>query len=118
MAEVRLETLGDLGDAHVIYAFCTTCRRDAQLEIPRLTAVYGARLRIRELRERLTCRKCGARSREIRIVYAAASLPETSGDAPMHDDILRKIRGYDLGRAVLALPPVESEPRRDRRGHV
>ena len=82
MAEIRLQTLGDLGDAHVIYAFCTACRRHAQLETPRLTAVYGARLRISELRERLTCRKCGTRSREIRIVYGASSLPETYGGTP------------------------------------
>ena len=79
MAETSLATIADLGDSHVIYAFCTACRRDTQLETPRLAAVYGPRLLISELRERLTCRKCGGRSREIRIVYSRASLPETYG---------------------------------------
>ena len=46
-------------------------------------------------------------------MYGAASLPETYGErrpigAPMPDDILRKIRGDDLGRAVLTLSPIET----------
>ena len=68
--EITLDTIGDLGERHVLYAFCSMCRRDTQLETPRLAAVYGAGLRISELRKRLTCKKCGARSREIRIVFS------------------------------------------------
>ena len=70
MQEIRLETLGDLGDRHVLFAFCTSCDRSTRLSTERLAAVYGPGLSIAELRRRLTCSKCGERPREIRITYS------------------------------------------------
>jgi hypothetical protein len=68
--EIRLETLGDLGSNHAIYALCNACNRSTRLNADRLAAVYGLGLRIDELKRRLACSKCGERTREIRIVYA------------------------------------------------
>ena len=70
MAEIRLDTIGDLGDVHVIYACCRSCRRDARLSPPRLAAGYGAAVTIAELKNRLTCSRCRQRGCEIRLVYS------------------------------------------------
>jgi hypothetical protein len=67
MGEVRADTVAALGERFVILAFCAACGRDARLDARRLSAVYPA-LTIRELRERLTCSRCGNRTRELRIV--------------------------------------------------
>jgi len=74
--EIRLETLADLASNHAIFAFCGACKRDARLNTDRLAAVYGAGLRIDELKRRLACSKCGERTGDIRIVYA---VPARSG---------------------------------------
>ena len=65
-----LNTLADLGDSHAIYADCDRCSRSIKLNGARLAAIYGAELTIAELKHRLTCRNCGARPRQIRIVVA------------------------------------------------
>ena len=57
MGEQGLNTLADLGDRHIIFAFCDSCGRSTKLSSPRLIAVYGAELAIAELKRRLTCRK-------------------------------------------------------------
>jgi hypothetical protein len=72
MLQSGLNTLADLGE-HVIYAFCTPCRRSVTLNTAQLGRRYGADLTIAALKSRLTCRNCGARPREIRIVYSAPS---------------------------------------------
>jgi hypothetical protein len=71
-----LNTLADLGDSHVIYADCRLCSRSVKLNSAQLSRKYGAELAIAALKYRLTCRNCGARPREIRIVY---SIPSRSG---------------------------------------
>lgn len=63
-----LDTLADLGDSQVIYADCGRCSRSIKLN----TARY-AELTIAELKHRLTRRNCGARPRQIRIVYVVLS---------------------------------------------
>jgi hypothetical protein len=68
MPEVRGDTVAALAERFTIFAFCLACRRDARLDPGRLVAVYGPALTIAELRERVTCRKCGGRTRELRIV--------------------------------------------------
>ena len=68
-----LDTLADLGDRHVIYSDCGPCNRSIRLSTKRLAALYGAELTIAELKHRLTCRNCGARPRQIRIVFVAPS---------------------------------------------
>ena len=70
VAEIRLYTLGDLGDKHVIFALCGPCGRSVKLSTARLAAVYGAALTINQLKRRLACTECGVRRREIRIVFA------------------------------------------------
>jgi hypothetical protein len=70
MAQRGLDRLTDLGDSHRIWAFCNACDRSTELKIDQLIAVYGADSAIAALKRRLTCRKCGERPREIRIVYA------------------------------------------------
>jgi hypothetical protein len=73
MAERRLETLADLGDRFAVHVFCSPCGRSTALGSAHLVAVYGPSFTLDELRRRLTCSKCGKRSREIRIVYTAPS---------------------------------------------
>jgi len=73
MPERGLNRLADLGDKHVIFAFCGPCDRSRKLITPQLVAMYGEQLGIDELKRRLTCSKCGDRPREIRITYAAPS---------------------------------------------
>jgi len=73
MAQRGLSTLADLGDSHIIWAFCNACDRSTRLSTHQLVAVYGAEFAIAQLKGRLTCRKCKARPREIRIVYTVSS---------------------------------------------
>jgi len=68
-----LNTLADLGASHAIYADCDACSRSIRLDAARLGAVHGPQLSIAELKHRLTCRNCGARPRQIRIVYVVPS---------------------------------------------
>jgi hypothetical protein len=70
MKELGLHTLADLSEHHAIYAFCDPCGRSVKLDPARLAAMYGQRFSIAELKLRLTCRSCGERTRQIRIVYA------------------------------------------------
>jgi len=69
MLQRGLNTLGELGDSHVIYADCDRCSRSIKLSTARYIALYGAELTIKALKHRLTCRNCGARPLQIRIVY-------------------------------------------------
>ena len=73
MAQRGLDTLADLGDRHVIHSMCDPCGRSTELKTHQLIAVYGAEFAIADLKRWLTCRKCGDRPREIRIVYAVSS---------------------------------------------
>jgi hypothetical protein len=65
-----LTTLGDLGARQIVVAFCDPCNRFATLNTRSLIARYGDRFTLAELRERLCCKRCGARTRTIRIVYS------------------------------------------------
>ena len=73
MAQRGLDTLADLGDSHVIFAFCDPCGRSTRLNTVRLIAVYGAGFAVQDLKRRLTCSRWGERPREIRIVYSVPS---------------------------------------------
>ena len=66
----RVRQAGRPRRAARIWAFCHTCDRSTELKTHQLVAVYGAEFAIADLKRRLTCRKCGERPREIRIVYA------------------------------------------------
>lgn len=68
MSETSFDTLGAIGERFVIFAFCGECRRDAKLDVQRLIARHGAALSINVLRQRVTCRRCGQRTRTLRIV--------------------------------------------------
>jgi C4-type Zn-finger protein len=73
MLQRGLNTLADLGDSHVIYADCPLCSRSVKLNTAQIGRRYGRELTIAALKYRLTCRNCGARPREIRIVYSMPS---------------------------------------------
>jgi hypothetical protein len=72
MLQRGLNALGELVD-HVIYADCRVCSRSVKLNTAQLSRKYGADFTIAALRYRLTCRNCGARPRDIRIVYSVPS---------------------------------------------
>ena len=73
MAQRGLDRQADLGDRHVIFAVCDPCGRSTELKTHQLIAVNGPELAIADLKRRLTCRECGERPREIRIVYTVPS---------------------------------------------
>jgi hypothetical protein len=71
--EIRLETLGDLGSNHTIYAICDACNRSTRVERGSARGCVRSSLRIDELKRRLACSKCGKPTREIRIVSTVAA---------------------------------------------
>ena len=52
MAHRGLDTLADLGESHLIWAFCNACDRSTELKTRQLIAVYGAELTIQGLKPR------------------------------------------------------------------
>jgi len=49
MREIRLHTLGDFGDALSITAYCESCRRSRDLDLPQLRPRYGPELTVAAL---------------------------------------------------------------------
>lgn len=70
MPEIRLNALGDFGDALSVKAYCEGCGRSRDLDVRRLVRRYGAALSIAELKARLTCQRCRQRSPSIRISHS------------------------------------------------
>lgn len=65
-------TLDELADHFRLYAVCVPCRRMEELQIPALCGRLGAQASAAEVRERVRCKHCGARTQDIRIIYVGA----------------------------------------------
>ncbi len=61
--------MGDLVERFQLYAVCTDCERMEQVAIQKLIDVHSENLSIEQVRTRLRCSGCAARTGDIRIVY-------------------------------------------------
>jgi hypothetical protein len=68
---VAIRTIGDLGERDQLYAYCSACRHSSQLDLTVLRERYGPQLSLTDLRARLRCSRCGARSIETSHVWDA-----------------------------------------------
>jgi hypothetical protein len=68
---VAIRTIGDLGDRNQLYAYCEACRHNSQLDLAALRKRYGRQLALKDLRARLRCSRCSARSIETSHVWDA-----------------------------------------------
>ena len=71
MPEIRVDTISDLAPGCSIYAFCDACQHSAKLNLVKLRMRYGPGLRLDALKRCVTCRRCGRRTAEIRLVNSA-----------------------------------------------
>lgn len=64
-----MQTIGDITGSFHLYAVCVTCSRMEQLPTARLIRDLGAETELADIRRRIRCNDCGARTTDIRIVY-------------------------------------------------
>ena len=64
-----METLGELIQSFQLYAVCEPCQRVREVDVATLIERHGAQLPIQDVRGRLRCTACGARTGGVRIVY-------------------------------------------------
>ncbi|MEZ5559930.1 MAG: hypothetical protein R3E86_15465 [Pseudomonadales bacterium] len=64
-----MQKLTELVDCFQVYALCVSCDRMEPLPLPAIIAQAGPDITIADLRQRLRCRHCGRRSRDLRVVY-------------------------------------------------
>jgi hypothetical protein len=65
-----MTTLDDLALRFELHAVCIACRRMERLDIAALIGRFGRTYPVTDVRARVRCRACGARTRDIRIAYA------------------------------------------------
>ncbi len=65
-----MQSLVDLANHFELYAVCIRCKRMVRLDTRRLIQTVGEHCSIDEVRERVRCRTCGRRTRDIRLIYA------------------------------------------------
>jgi hypothetical protein len=65
-----MQTLADLASHFELYGVCIACKRMARIDLHPLIQALGGGSTVAAVRERVRCRVCGARTRDIRIVYA------------------------------------------------
>ena len=64
-----MQTLGDITRSFNLYAVCVPCARMELLPVSRLSESLGSQTRLVDVRTRLRCKHCGARTGDMRIVY-------------------------------------------------
>jgi len=62
-------TLADLVTEFELHAVCIRCERMERLDLQQLLSHVPDTCTVAELRTRVTCRECGLRTHDIRIVY-------------------------------------------------
>ncbi len=67
-----MQTLADIAESFLLYAVCVDCDRMEDVPLDALIAELGAHTRVLSVRDRLRCRGCGTRTRDIRIVYVGS----------------------------------------------
>jgi len=61
--------LGDIQQHFRLYGLCVPCGRMAPLPLEDLLRRCGPQITVGRIRERVRCRCCGRRTREVRLVY-------------------------------------------------
>jgi len=64
-----MQRLADLRECFRVYALCVPCGRMEALDLDAALAHLGDDGSVADLRARVRCGQCGARTRDIRIVY-------------------------------------------------
>jgi ribosomal protein L37E len=65
-----MQTLSELAAHFELFAVCIDCQRMVRIDLHELLLRLPSTLTVVDLRNRVRCRACGRRSRDIRIVYA------------------------------------------------
>ena len=66
-------TLADLVARFELHAVCIHCQRMERIDLPELMLRFPATQTVEEVRERVRCRSCRRRTRDIRIVYVGTN---------------------------------------------
>jgi hypothetical protein len=66
-------TLTDLVARFELHAVCIHCQRMEQIDLPELIRRSPATHTVEEVRQRVRCRRCRKRTRDIRIVYVGTN---------------------------------------------
>ncbi len=66
-------TLADLVARFELHAVCIHCQRMERIDLPELMLRFPAIQTVEEVRERVRCRGCRRRTRDIRIVYVGTN---------------------------------------------
>ncbi|MCP5181505.1 MAG: hypothetical protein H6993_03650 [Pseudomonadales bacterium] len=75
-----MQPLIDLVASFRLYAVCIPCGRMHALDVPALIRQLGPDACVTDVRLRVRCRRCGLRTRDVRVVYMGAG-EEASGFA-------------------------------------
>jgi hypothetical protein len=65
-----MQTLSELAAHFELYAVCIHCQRMIRIDLHQLMQRLSGTSTVADVRERVRCRACGKRTRDIRIVYA------------------------------------------------
>jgi len=64
-----MQRLGELLESFRVYALCVPCGRMEAVDLQQAQQRLGTEATVAELRARVRCRGCGARTRDVRVVY-------------------------------------------------
>ena len=64
-----MQTLADLSLSFQLYAVCVPCQRMERLPLAGLIDRLGPEFLVTDLRSKLRCKRCQARTEDLRIVY-------------------------------------------------
>jgi hypothetical protein len=64
-----MQRLADLQEMFRVYALCIGCGRMEAVDLAAAIARLGEQSTVAELRERIRCRNCRRRTRDVRVVY-------------------------------------------------
>lgn len=64
-----MQTLADLKLSFQLYAVCVSCQRMERLPLAALIDRLGPQFLVTDLRAKLRCQSCQARTEDLRIVY-------------------------------------------------
>lgn len=64
-----MQRLTELRERFRVYALCVPCGRMEPVDLGAALAQLGEAGTVADLRERVRCRECGRRTRDVRVVY-------------------------------------------------
>jgi ribosomal protein S14 len=67
-----MQRLTDLRETFRVYALCVPCGRMESVDLDGAIGRLGNDSTVSDLRDRVRCRDCGRRTRDVRVVYVGA----------------------------------------------